>query len=75
MIYTERDINLANICLIKIILNDKKVRGGVSKEHIVKNDKNKKNHCVLLLSNKENKKKLEIYLLKVWSLMNLLIYL
>ena len=56
MIYTERDINLANICLIKIILNDKKVRGGVSKEHIVKNDKNKKNHCVLLLSNKENKK-------------------
>ena len=29
-----------NICLMKNVLNDKKVRGGVNKEYIFKNDKN-----------------------------------
>ena len=42
MVYTEGDINLVNIRFIKNLLNNKKVRGGVIKEHIVKNDKNKK---------------------------------
>ena len=57
MVYTEGDIHLENICLMKNLLNDKKVKGGVSKEYIVKNDKNIKTiHWVLFLSNKENKK-------------------
>ena len=42
MVYTDRDINLVNIYLMKNLLSDKKVRGRVSKEHIFKNDKNKK---------------------------------
>ena len=41
----------------KNLLNDKKVKGGISKEYIVKNNKNIKTiHWVLFLSNKENKK-------------------
>ena len=57
MIYTEEDIHLENECLMKNLLNDKKVKGGVSKEYIVRNDKNIKTiHWVLFLSNKENKK-------------------
>ena len=57
MVYTEGDIHLKNICLMKNILNDKKVKDGVSKEYIVKNDKNIKTiHWVVFLSNKENKK-------------------
>ena len=42
MVYTEGDIHLENICLMKNLLNDKKVKGRVSKEYIVKNDKNMK---------------------------------
>ena len=57
MVHTEGDIHLENICLMKNLLNDKKVKGGVSKGYIVKNDKNIKTiHWVVLLSNKENKK-------------------
>ena len=51
MIYTKGDINLLNILNL---LMKKKLRDGVSKEHIVKNDKNKKViYWVVLLSNKE----------------------
>ena len=37
MVYTEGDIHLENICLMKNLLNVKKVKAGVSKEYIVKN--------------------------------------
>ena len=39
MIYSVGDIHLVNICLMKNLLNDKKVKGGVNKEYIVTNDK------------------------------------
>ena len=53
MVYTEGDIHLENICLMKNLLNVKKVKGGVSKEYIVKNDKKKIIYWVVLLSNEE----------------------
>ena len=46
MVYTEGDIHLENICLMKNLLNVKKVKGGVSKKYIVKNDKKYKNNSL-----------------------------
>ena len=34
-VYTEGDIHLENICLMKNLLNFKKVKDGVSKEYII----------------------------------------